>query len=145
MSTLAIDFDGVLHPYTAGWVGSVPEDEPPCPGAREFLEWCHEQNLTVVVFSSRADHQEGHDGIWDWLVKYQLSPLIVEVTDKKPPAVAYIDDRAVPYAGDWDAVRDGVIRLANGRLSSTHTGRRHEALSVHWTEDSFGAIPPPKD
>ena len=31
------------------------------------------------------------------------------------------------------------------RLSSTHTGRRHEALSVHWTEDSFGAIPPPKD
>jgi hypothetical protein len=113
--TIAVDFDGVLHPYTKGWTGPVPEDEPPSPGAREFLEWCAAAGYRVVVFSTRAQHQEGFDGILDWLEQWNLSRLVFDVTHTKPPAVAYVDDRAVPFVGgDWTAVREGIDRLTRG-------------------------------
>jgi FMN phosphatase YigB (HAD superfamily) len=113
--TVAVDFDGVLHPYTDGWKGSVPVDEPPVPGAKEFLQWCVQQRYEVVVFSTRADHAEGLAGILAWLLKYGLLEYVEGgVTHTKPPAIAYVDDRAVPYAGDWEAVRQGVKVLTLG-------------------------------
>lgn len=113
--TIAVDFDGVLHPYTAGWVGSVPADEAPTPGALDFLDWCAVEGYRVVVFSTRADHKEGLDGIWDWLLAHKLASYVADVTHAKPPAVAYVDDRAVPYVGDWQAVREGIWVLSAGR------------------------------
>lgn len=113
--TVAVDFDGVLHPYSAGWVGSVPADEPPVPGAEGFLKWCVENEYRVVVFSTRADHVEGKKGIEDWLAAHRLAQYVAEVTHTKPPAVAYVDDRAVPYRGSWASVRYGIEGLAGGR------------------------------
>lgn len=112
--TIAIDFDGVLHPYTNGWTGSVPDDEPPIDGARELLAELHGTGFLLVVFSTRADHTDGKLGILDWLERHELGQYIEEVTHLKVPAIAYIDDRAVPYAGNWDEVRAGVARLAAG-------------------------------
>ena len=113
--TVAVDFDGVLHPYTDGWVGSTPADEPPTPGAREFLEALAANGYVVVVFSTRCDHPEGLDGTVGWLDRHGLLHFVDRVTHEKPAAVAYVDDRAVPFAGDWEAVRAGVERLADGR------------------------------
>jgi hypothetical protein len=109
--TIVYDFDGTIHPYTAGWIGSVPADEPPIPGARESLERCLAHGYRVVVQSSRADHALGLKGITDWLTKHDLVQYVEEVTALKPPAVAYVDDRGVPYQGDWDEVWAGIQRL----------------------------------
>lgn len=113
--TIAFDFDGVLHPYTDGWVGSVPADEPPTPGARELLEKLRTAGFRIVVFSTRCDHGEGLNGTIDWLEKHGLLVLVDEVGCQKPAAIAYVDDRAVPFQGDWEAVEAGIARLAEGR------------------------------
>lgn len=113
--TIAIDFDGVLHPYTEGWVGSTPADEPPMPGALEFLQELHGKGYTLVVFSTRADHEAGHAGIVAWLDEHGLGEFIERVTAMKPAAIAYVDDRAVPFTGHFGAVLDGIDRLAEGR------------------------------
>ena len=113
--TIAVDFDGVLHPYTDGWLGSVPADEPPIPGALRFLGDLQEQGYEVIVFSTRADHPEGLDGIYAWLAEYGLDTYVKHVTHVKPPAIAYVDDRAVPFTGSWGAVIDGIDRLSRSR------------------------------
>jgi len=113
--TVAVDFDGVLHPYTEGWVGSVPADEEPVEGAREFLGRLIENGYRVVVFSARCDHEEGMAGTRAWLAKYGLMNWVDDVTCQKPAAVAYIDDRAVRFRGDWNEVAEGVAELAEGR------------------------------
>lgn len=107
---VAIDFDGVLHSYTSGWTGYVPDD-PPEPGAREFVDWLQAEGYEVVVVSARAITEEGATAIREWLHTHGFPAL--QVTDRKVRAAAYIDDRAVPYAGgDWESCRSHVARLA---------------------------------
>lgn len=114
--TVAVDFDGVLHPYTEGWVGPEPADEPPMPGAVEFLTVLVGDGFRVVVFSTRCDTEEGLEGTRRWLAKHGLDPLIDDVTCRKPAAVAYVDDRAVSYrAGNWPECLNEIDRLAGGR------------------------------
>lgn len=113
--TVAVDFDGVLHPYTKGWIGAVPDDEPPMPGAPDFLGKLVDEGYRVVVFSTRCEREDGLAGTKAWLDKWDLSRFVDDVTCQKPAAVAYVDDRAVPFVGDWSAVWDGVERLAAGR------------------------------
>lgn len=107
--TVCVDFDGTLHPYTAGWCGSVPADEPPILGAGEFLTNLHRLGYRIVIFSTRADHQDGLDGITAWMDKHRLE--YDAITHEKVGAIAYVDDRAVPFTGDWQAVLSGISAL----------------------------------
>lgn len=123
--TVAVDFDGTIHPYTDGWCGSTPADEEPLPGAREFLHALRDAGFRIVVSSCRADHAEGLDGIRQWLARYGLD-FVAEVTHLKPAAIAYVDDRAVSFRpnsldGNWAACLAQVHELA--------AGRRHGAAS----------------
>lgn len=112
MKTVCVDFDGTLHPYTAGWVGVVPADEPPTDGARAFLQWCKTSGFRVVVQSARASFPEGKGAIEQWIAKWLPPDEVAEVTAVKPAAVAYVDDRAVPFTGDWHDVAVGVQALS---------------------------------
>jgi len=109
--TVAVDFDGVLHAYVSGWTGPVPADSPE-PGALEFVRWLQSEGATVVVLSTRARTRTGARAIRRWLADHGFPPL--KVTDRKVNAVAYVDDRAVPYqpADGWPACRSHVLRLA---------------------------------
>lgn len=112
--TLALDFDGVLHSYTRGWTGPVPED-PPEPGAAEFARRMAE-TCDLVCLTTRADTGEGGTAVESWLHRHGFPPMAV--TDRKPPAVAYVDDRAVRYhAGNWEecARRVAWLRGLNAR------------------------------
>lgn len=120
--TVAVDFDGVLHPYTRGWTGPVPDDEDPMPGAEEFLAQLKADGYEIVVFSTRCSEQDGLEGTTNWLRQTNLMQYITRVTCEKPIAVAYVDDRAVPYKGDFKDCLVGVYGLTRGRQSGEATG-----------------------
>jgi len=110
--TVAVDFDGVLHPYTDGYTGPIPADEPPSPGAHLFLEDLTDQGYRVVVYSARAASVVGKRAIHDWLLKHGLARHVSDISSFKPVAVAYVDDRAVRFDGDFARCALEVQRLA---------------------------------
>lgn len=113
--TVAVDFDGVLHPYTDGWVGSTPADEMTNVGAAEFLRELKAQGYRVVVFSCRCDHPEGLIGTRDWLERFDLMQYIDDITHLKPAAIAYVDDRAVTFRwGEWGRCLEEIQQLGSG-------------------------------
>lgn len=90
---ICVDFDGVLNTYT-GWKGRE-ELYKPQEGVYEFLEEL-DSKFDVVIFTTRDSEL-----VWDWLEKYHLDFFVGEVTDIKGGAVAYIDDRALKFNGDY--------------------------------------------
>jgi hypothetical protein len=91
---VCVDLDGVLNTFDE-WRG--PEFfHPPREGAREFLESLHGSGYRVVVLTVRW-----HEWARAWLDKNGLGEFVDEVTDRKPPAMAYVDDRAVCFRGDF--------------------------------------------
>jgi len=111
---VCVDLDGVLNTYD-GWKGA-DYFHPPRPGAAEFLQRLNELGYDVVVFTVRwAPHVE------QWLTEHQLAQYVASVTDKKPAAHVYIDDRAICFTGDFES--------ALARLSS---------FRAHWESESPG-------
>ncbi len=96
---LAIDFDGVLHSYTSGWQGHELIADGPVEGAREACERLYEAGWKLYVFTSRSELKP----VQKWLEKYRFPPMML--TRIKPIAIAYIDDRAIRFEGDWESVR----------------------------------------
>lgn len=101
---VCVDLDGVLNAFD-GWKGA-DFFHPPRPGAPEFLKQLNELGYQVVVFTVRwGPHVE------EWLIKWDLRQYVAEVTDKKPPAHVYIDDRAICFSGDFGSTLDQVARF----------------------------------
>ena len=91
-----VDLNGVLDAY-GGWRGADHFD-PPRPGAREFLTGLRARGFRVVVFTTRWPGD-----VRQWLEQYDLADLVDDVTDRKPAAYVFVDDRAVCFRGDFDA------------------------------------------
>jgi len=99
--TVCIDLDGVLNTFDE-WRG--PEFfHAPRPGAAEFLAGLQSAGYRVVVFTVRW-----HEWVSAWLEQNNLAAFVDEVTDRKPPAHAYVDDRAVCFQGDFAATLQAV-------------------------------------
>jgi phosphoglycolate phosphatase-like HAD superfamily hydrolase len=91
--TLAIDFDGVIHSYLKGWQDGEIYGAP-MEGAREYMERLKSRGYTLIVFTTRVDH----GAVVEWLKKYKIP--FDGVTNIKPIATAYIDDRAIRFT-NW--------------------------------------------
>ena len=100
---VCVDFDGVLNNYT-GWKGEHHLYEPRV-GAGEFLEMLSSK-FVVYVFTTR-----NRDKVIGWLEKNDLIFFVDEVTDIKVGAVAYIDDRAIQFNGDYQECLDKLINF----------------------------------
>lgn len=152
MTTVAVDFDGVIHAYRAGWRDGTIYDEL-VPGAREALDalmlvhavyihtsrepeqvmpWLEGHGFDVTI-DERCDRctgtggfaQEDADGrtthvempcqdcqgsglLTFWTMRGQLL-----VTNRKLPAMAYIDDRAVRFR-NWAQTLSDLERFGEG-------------------------------
>ena len=102
--TVVFDFDGVIHSYTSGWQGEDTILDPPVPGIREALKEIRDAGYEVVVVSTRCATIKGHGAIEAWLYDNGLREYIDKVCKEKPPAVAYIDDRAICFDGHPEAL-----------------------------------------
>ena len=101
---LALDFDGVLHSYTSGWMGVDKIPDPPVPGALEFCQAAVER-FEVVVHSSRCSDITGLQAVAEWLDVHDFPPEI-QVCGLKPPAHVTIVDRAITFTGAWPSLDD---------------------------------------
>jgi hypothetical protein len=100
---IAVDFDGVINSFKNGWKGPTETDEPVLSAAESIATLFH-RGYKIIIFSTRANTEEGVKTIREYLLKHTEDPGLVEkieITDKKPIAHVYIDDRAIPFTGDW--------------------------------------------
>lgn len=104
--TIAVDFDGVIHRYGKGWQDGSIYDEP-IDGAREALARIH-RRYQVVIFTTRVNpsmpgHDRQREAMDAWLSRrgFVRGEHYDEITHVKPPALAYIDDRALHFV-DWE-------------------------------------------
>lgn len=101
---VCVDLNGVLDSYT-GWK-SPDHWDPPNPGAGEFLRALNDRGFRVVVFTTRwADDARA------WLAEHGLAAYVSEVTDRKPAAHVFVDDRAVCFRGNFEETLDEVVRF----------------------------------
>ena len=97
--TVVFDFDGVIHSYTSGWKGETNIPDPPVPGIQEALKEIHDAGYEVVVVSTRCKTVLGRMAIENWLDMYGMTQEVDKVCKEKPPAITYIDDRAICFDG----------------------------------------------
>lgn len=97
--TVVFDFDGVIHSYSSGWQGGVQHSCPPVPGIESALKDIHESGYYVTVVSTRCSTSAGRTAIGDWLEMYGLDRYVDLICKEKPPAIVYIDDRAICFDG----------------------------------------------
>lgn len=96
--TICLDFDGVIHSYRSGWCGAEVIPDPPIHGTKEAIGRLRKGHR-VVIHSARCATEAGYEAVKAWLLKHDLQ--VDDVCRFKPPAVIYVDDRAVPFRGDW--------------------------------------------
>lgn len=96
--TVVFDFDGVIHSYTSGWQGEDVIPDPPVDGIKEAIAEIRKAGYVVVIVSTRCVCSKGKFAIRDWLEKYGIK--VDGIVEHKPPAVVYIDDRAICFDGD---------------------------------------------
>ena len=85
----------------------------PLPGALEALRalaplW------ELVVFTCRADTIVGRIAVEDWLKRHDVLHLVSYITNEKPIATAYIDDRAVRFV-DWGKILEEFENEGEGK------------------------------
>lgn len=109
-----VDFDGVIHPYH-GWVGCCKiAMHPPIKGIYDALLALRNSGYKIYIFSARDAAQIMH-----WLKKNdkqngkQLIKLVDGITNIKPPATVFFDDRAVHVPPNTP---DGLLRATNNYL-----------------------------
>lgn len=116
--TIAVDFDGVLAEY-AGWKGSGNLG-PARPGAREFLEQLT-KDYQVVIHTNR-----GTSEVWDWLRENDMEQYVLAVGDRKPLAIAYIDDRAIEFRGDFSETLQKLQEFREGKMPYWKRGSEND-------------------
>ena len=99
--TVCLDFDGVVHSYRSGWRGPESIPDLPIHGTREAIARLRE-HFRVVIYSGRCRTEGGRKAIANWLAQHGIE--VDEVCEHKPPALVYVDDRAIPFRGDWEQV-----------------------------------------
>lgn len=90
---IALDFDGVLNNY-CGWKGENQLYEP-LPCLEDFLKELNKE-YTVIIFTCRTVSK-----VYTWLEQYGLREYIKVVTETKPKAHIYVDDRALKFEGNY--------------------------------------------
>jgi phosphoglycolate phosphatase-like HAD superfamily hydrolase len=92
---LQIDFDNVIHRARWGFQKGEIYDEP-SEGAEFTLNKLHDQGYELVILTSRPESD--YPNIEAWLGKYNFPPM--RITNRKEPARAYIDNRAIRFT-NW--------------------------------------------
>lgn len=104
--TVVFDFDGVIHSYTSGWKGVDVVSDPPVPGIKESIDEIRNAGYEVAVVSTRCASKEGLNAVETYLADNEIE--VDKVCKEKPPAIVYIDDRALCFDGKPHTLLDKI-------------------------------------
>lgn len=104
--TVVFDFDGVIHSYTSGWQGLCVIPDEPVKGIKEAIESIRKAGYEVVVVSTRCDDIAGKLAIGEYLKKHGIE--VDKISAYKPPAICYIDDRAICFDGNAESLKEKI-------------------------------------
>jgi len=110
--TISVDFDGVLHKYSKGWMDGTIYDGP-MPGAKEAMAQLKVMGFDICVNTCRVGEGQAHE-VRTFLRKHGIT--FDYVTDIKQPSFAYIDDRGLHFT-DWEStliILAARVAVANG-------------------------------
>lgn len=107
--TVVFDFDGVIHSYKSGWKGIDIIPDEPVEGIKEAIDQIRDHGYEIVIVSTRCADSNGMNAMKNWLEKYNIysDRILVE----KPPAVVYIDDRAICFDGDTKSLLSQIMNF----------------------------------
>lgn len=98
--TVVFDFDGVIHSYTSGWKGEDVIPDPPVTGIKDSVQQIRNAGYEVVIVSTRCASEKGMKAVKKYLADNEIA--VDRVCKEKPPAIVYIDDRAICFDGKSD-------------------------------------------
>ena len=101
---IAIDFDGPVHNYSQDWHDGTIYDFP-TDGVFKAFQKLNSKGYKVVILTARNDLEPVKKWINDHLKALGLDHLEIEVTNKKPKAIMYIDDRGIRFTNWKDILK----------------------------------------
>lgn len=107
--TVVFDFDGVINSYRSGWQGETVIPDPPVEGIADTIAHLHEARYEVIVVSTRCATPCGRIAVARYLEKHGIK--VDGVTNEKPPALVYIDDRAICFDGNAAALIEKIVNF----------------------------------
>ena len=106
---IVFDFDGVIHSYKSGWKGAENIPDPVVPGIADAIRELREIGYRVVVVSTRCSTPKGMGAVRYYLKKNEI--IVDDVLMEKPPALCYIDDRAIRFDGHPEKLVEQVVNF----------------------------------
>ena len=107
--TICFDFDGVINSYKSGWSGddsSIPD--PPVEGMSDLIRTLYEDGYEIKIYSTRLRSSVGRRAVKDYCRKMGIDECISDYSYEKPPALVYIDDRAITFRGTTEGLYDQI-------------------------------------
>lgn len=106
---IVFDFDGVIHSYKSGWKGAENIPDPVVPGIADAIRELREIGYRVEVVSTRCSTPKGMGAVRYYLKKNEI--IVDDVLMEKPPALCYIDDRAIRFDGHPEKLVEQVVNF----------------------------------
>ncbi len=94
---LVSDFDGVINSYKSGWKGPADIPDEPVPGVKEAFDIL-KNHFNIVIFSVRAETEQGKKGIKEYMAKYKIH---YDSIENIKPVGLIIDDNCICFKGNW--------------------------------------------
>ncbi|MDR1516037.1 MAG: hypothetical protein LBS45_10090 [Synergistaceae bacterium] len=100
--TIVFDFDGVIHSYVSGWLGIDAIPDEPDGDVIQAINTLRADGYEVIVVSTRCKEAEGKAAVIKYLSKHGVT--VDGMSAEKPPALVYVDDRAICYRPGMELV-----------------------------------------
>jgi len=94
---ICLDLDGVLHEFSKGWNHGILGK--PVKDAVKMTKLLDKNGYDLIVFTTRTNFKD----IKAWLKKYKFPKM--EVTNIKPQALIYVDDRGYRFSSWQDIAK----------------------------------------
>ena len=96
--TICFDFDGVIHSYVSGWHGDTVIKDPVVEGIAQAIKDIRDAGYQVIIQSTRCKTLNGVHAIRKYLKDNNIE--VDGISSTTPPAIVYIDDRAIRFDGN---------------------------------------------